>query len=106
MSAIGFKGTLYIVEPNEYSLREVVKEYKQILNECNIIPVQMTMEDAIAELPEKVDAIIANHPLDDMILGSYMNKKEFADYFGEKFGTSIEKTKLFLPQIYRQPFLN
>jgi len=95
LEAFGFKGTLYIVEPEEFTLNEITKKYKEHIPGCTVIPIQKTLEECPAFIPEKVDAIIANHPLDDMILGNSLQQEQFKDYFGDKFGTSIEKTKLF-----------
>lgn len=90
---MGFSGTLYIIEPEESALDAVTKAYQKILKNCKIIPIQKTMEEAIAYLPKKVDAILANHPLDDMILGNSLNHESFSSYFGAKFGTDAERTK-------------
>jgi hypothetical protein len=91
LEAIGFRGTLYVIEPEKLCLDIITKKYRKKIG-CTVIPLQETLESAIPKLP-KVDAIVANHPLDDMILGNSLNSKDFVDYFGEKFGTSIEKTK-------------
>lgn len=95
----GFKGTLYVVEPEEFSLNEITRKYREHIPGCTVIPIQKTLREAIDILPKKVDAIVANHPLDDMILASFLMKKDFVEYFGEKFGTNFEKTKFFWNKI-------
>ncbi|MBI5148962.1 hypothetical protein HZA33_04755 [Candidatus Pacearchaeota archaeon] len=95
LSFVGFKGTIYVIEPEEYCLNCIVKNYRKKLKGCKIIPIQKTMEEAISILPKKVDAIIANHPLDDMILGNFLKSKskKFVDYFGKKFGGDADRTR-------------
>jgi hypothetical protein len=93
LQAIGFKGKLYVVEPEAHSLNEITSKYRQHIPGCSVIPVCKTLQECLSQLPRNIDAVIANHPLDDMILGNSLDNNLFKAYFGEKFGTDIERTK-------------
>lgn len=69
LSLHGFRGTLYVVEPCLQSLEAVVRRYSEILPEARIIPVDCRLSEAPVRLPRRVDGILSNHPLDDMLLG-------------------------------------
>ena len=89
----GFSGTLFIVEPHPKALKEIIKKYKKSLKKAKIIGIKNKLNEAISFLPGKVDAIIANHPLDDILLGKIISNKEFKKHFGNEYGTNPEKTK-------------
>ena len=95
LSQYGFKGTLYIVEPNYFSLGEIIGQYKDLLPDVNIMPINKTLRESIHLLPRNPDAILANHPLDDMIIGDILSTKEFDKFFTNHYDKcSIEETKL------------
>ncbi len=77
----GFKGTLIIIEPNEKSLNNLTKEYNSKFKDINLIGINRELKDSIKLLPNKVDAILSNHPLDDMIIGKFLKDKEFNNFF-------------------------
>jgi hypothetical protein len=72
----GFKGRLYVVEPNGPSLESVVEKYRQILPHAEVIGIAEPMERALPLLPKHPDAIVANHPLDDMVLDKSLSESE------------------------------
>ncbi len=77
----GFSGTYYVIEPHQKSLETITAKYKKLMPSATIVPILKTVADAISELPTHVDAIVANHPLDDMIVGKSLNTEEFKDFF-------------------------
>lgn len=82
LNAIGFHGKLYIVEPNPTALAEVIKNYQRILPQTQIIGIAKNLDQALGEIPHSPDAVVANHPLDDMILSELKLKpKELAQVF-------------------------
>ena len=89
----GFSGTLYVIEPNTKALNSILGKYKKTLKKAKIIGIRGPLDKAISLLPEKVDVIVANHPLDDMLLGKSLSPSMFSKYFGEKYGSSIKRTR-------------
>ncbi|MGZ3712423.1 MAG: hypothetical protein ACXVBE_11740, partial [Bdellovibrionota bacterium] len=73
LAGIDFHGTLYVVEPSGPALQRVVEKYKEILPNAKIIPVEKTLQDALPSLPKNADALLANHPIDDMILADRLD---------------------------------
>jgi hypothetical protein len=89
-----FKGTLYIVEPNYSSLGEIIIEYCNLLPNANLMPINRTLRAAIPLLPKKPDIILANHPLDDMIIGNVLSIEDFDKFFTNHYNrSSIFETK-------------
>ena len=93
LSNYGFNGVLYLVEPNLKSLNSIAEQYRQMLS-AKIIPINATLKEAIPSLPKKVNSIISNHPLDDMIIGKYLDEPEFDDLFDDHYdNASAKKTR-------------
>jgi hypothetical protein len=103
----GFVGSLYVIEPNEEYLKSITNQYKQTLKKSKIIPILQTLEKSDKFLPKKIDAIISNHPLDDMLLGCFLDKYSSENFLNHNYGLSpsttkeywecMKKTKNFLP---------
>jgi len=84
LSRYRFNGKIYIVEPDIKSLKSITNQYKRILK-AEIKGVELTLDKCTIALPKKVNAIIANHPLDDMISGKLFTKKGFDKFFGATY---------------------
>jgi len=76
LSLYGFSGKLFLIEPDIKALNSLVKDCKKILPNSEIIPVPFPLNKV--NLP-KVDAIVSNHPLDDMLIGKFI--KDFDAYY-------------------------
>jgi len=60
---------------------------------ATIVPVQKTLDEADF-LPIGVEAVIANHPLDDMIIGKSLDSEQFQDFFDDHYNNSCpEQTR-------------
>jgi len=94
LSAYKFNGKLYIIEPDIHSIKSIVRQYKKILK-SEIKPVALSLDKAIQTLPKKVNAILANHPLDDMISGKLLTKKEFDRFFDITYKNASFKRKIW-----------
>ena len=68
LAKLQFKGTLYVLEPNNMALKWVMLRYQTLLPNANIVAVNSTTKDACSILPGGVEAILMNHVLDDMVL--------------------------------------
>jgi hypothetical protein len=103
LAEYGFKGKLYVIEPDNIAMNEIIPLYEKVLPNAKIIRVEKMMHNAASSISEKrVDAIIANHPLDDMIIGCYLGSsfKKFYNLFynsvdckSRTFWEGIEKDK-------------
>jgi hypothetical protein len=72
---VGFEGTYYVVDPEASALAAVIGHYRSLFPRARIIPIQKTLTDALSELPKNPDALVANHPLDDMVVARAMDLK-------------------------------
>ncbi len=82
----GFKGSLYVVDPSPEALRAVTKAYRAMLPGARIVPVQATMQEAADNLPRGVDAVVANHPMDDMLLAKFLTPSQLKEVFSKDYG--------------------
>jgi len=90
----GFAGTIYIIEPDKIALKYIVKRYSNSMKGVSIIGIPLTLDKAIKFLPYKVDAIVANHPLDDMLIGKALGNI-FDEFFTRYYNTKECKTSGF-----------
>lgn len=77
-----FEGVLYIVDPFIIAMEEIVEKYQQLLPGATIHPLICTITDALKHLPKKPDFLVANHPIDDMLLSTLSENitKELFDF--------------------------
>ena len=80
-----FTGTLIIIEPEPKSLDEVYNKYCLMLPDVKIVKLNITLEDYLTiydKNPTTIDLCVANHILDDMIIGKYITSNmEFSRFF-------------------------
>jgi hypothetical protein len=95
LASIDFQGTIYIIEPNEKALSKIVAEYEKIMPKVEIIKLQKKLGEAIEFLPQKVNLVLANHPLDDIIVGKIIDNAKFGSFFDDHYepNASPEKTR-------------
>jgi hypothetical protein len=68
LQAYGFRGTLYLVEPNAQVRDWVVPRYRELLPSANVIALPSKLASAGRDIPFKLDALLMNHLLDDLML--------------------------------------
>lgn len=91
LARIQWSGTLYVVEPESLALETTLNTYKQILPNCKLVPVLSTL----SQLPlEHFDILLANHPIDDMIIGNALSANLFASFFNNHYEKPIDHTKI------------
>ncbi len=76
----GFKGSFHLVDPFEEALAEAQRLYCELLPDAQIHTHTTTLAQAKA-LPQNA-LLLANHPLDDMILAAGAGPHDAAELFG------------------------
>lgn len=80
-----FCGTLYVLEPDAQALGKIENDYRRMFPNATIVGYAATLEFIGDRLPQgaSLDLVLANHPLDDMIIGRdfVAGNTEFTDYF-------------------------
>lgn len=71
---INFNGNLYVIDTNTEVLKYVKEKYKIIIPEARIICVNKEFKDSFFDMPDKFDLFLANHCIDDMMIGEYMKQ--------------------------------
>lgn len=64
----GFRGELFVVEPNSWAREWTRWRYRALLPRARIVPVGHPLASAARWLPPSVDAVVMNHLLDDLVL--------------------------------------
>ncbi|MBI3632062.1 MAG: hypothetical protein HY225_01280 [Candidatus Vogelbacteria bacterium] len=79
LAAIGFCGTIYLVEPDKVAVGELLRVYRDILPKAEVIPVAKAMQDLVVgvDISSDIDAVVASHPFDDMVIGSIVYNPNF-----------------------------
>lgn len=93
-----FHGKLYIVEPEKSSLSITYQSYKTMLPEADIYPIQQTLAKSLAQLPKYPDFLLANHPLDDMLIANPLNEEPEPLVFDWTLNRTSQLSPLFLEQ--------
>jgi hypothetical protein len=68
LAECGFRGTLFVVEPNRCAREWSEGRYHDLLPQATIVPVDGTLAEAAVRLPGRIDALFMNHVLDDLML--------------------------------------
>jgi hypothetical protein len=89
-----FNGKVYIIEPDLKSLKSITAQYRKILN-AEVKGVGLTLDKSPKALPGKINALVANHPLDDMVSGKLLSKKGFDKFFDVEYKDASYKRKLW-----------
>lgn len=117
---INFHGNLYVIDTNSDVLKYVNEKYKAIIPNAEIIYINKKFQDAFKNVPEKIDLLLSNHCIDDMIISEYMqnyynknlNNENFKDMLTEawtELGRDNEKINIITNNIistFQQFFLS
>lgn len=93
LAKIPFTGRLYIVEPNEKLAGILSSKYAELLPKANIAIIQDTLENSLNRLPQSADALISNHPLDDMLLAMDIDNISSSHLFSWAYDQLPNKTQ-------------
>lgn len=83
LAAIGFRGTLFVVEPNAAARRWVTTRYRELLEDAEIVPVDQPVSRAAERIGSPVHGLLMNHVLDDLLLFAALPPADRRRAFGE-----------------------
>src|SRR5207249_67068 len=66
LAALRFRGTMLLVEPNAAARQWAVERYRLLLPRATVVPVAERVRDV--RVSHRIDALLANHVLDDLLL--------------------------------------
>ncbi|MEI6731291.1 MAG: hypothetical protein WCK90_01280, partial [archaeon] len=82
---------------------EIAKAYREYGCHWNIFPVNRTLESGLPFLPKNPEAILSNHPLDDMILSKSLSDDEIRTLFTDHYEAPVERTKIIWDALMNKP---
>lgn len=93
LNLMSFTGKIILIEPEIKALHDSATAYRKLLPNCNIMELQATAGQAVRLGVTSTDFVVANHPLDDMILGNALSQQDAAILFNDHYNKSVEATK-------------
>jgi CRP-like cAMP-binding protein len=86
LALLGFKGTIFLVEPDAEAARHVQRLYRLLMPQATVNIVTKPLQQVVigTDLPLHVDALLANHPFDDMAIYFAMREKKGSLFTQEK----------------------
>ncbi|MDE1970710.1 MAG: hypothetical protein KGI50_04025 [Patescibacteria group bacterium] len=80
LSLLDFAGIVYVVEPDLRAAAHIEQAYKRLLPRAKIRLVCKLLQDVVVgvDLPTRVDALVANHPFDDMVMAYRADRNFFS----------------------------
>ena len=75
LALLGFQGTIILIEPDEAAAAHVKEAYQRIMSEVTVNVVAKCLQDVEIgkDIPLWADALVANHPFDDMAIAFAMH---------------------------------
>jgi len=79
LALLGFCGTLFVVEPDRKAIKHLKSIYKKILPRATVKMIAKPLESVVVKIDcsSGIDALLASHPFDDMVIASIVKDKNF-----------------------------
>ena len=81
LASLGFRGTVFVVEPNRDASSWVMDRYRELLPSAQLVAVHDTLRGAASRLARGVDAVLMNHAFDDLLLHAALPPARRHDVF-------------------------
>lgn len=79
LAVYGFRGNIFLIEPDPRAAAHIRKLYHRILPHATITTIIKPLQDTIIgiDIPRKADALVASHPFDDMVMAYIAKETDF-----------------------------
>ncbi|MFA5987303.1 MAG: hypothetical protein WC797_01460 [Candidatus Paceibacterota bacterium] len=79
LALLGFRGTIFLIEPDKEAAAHLKKIYQQVLPKATVKTIVKTLGKVRPDedIPKNIDALVASHPFDDMVIAQLINKDDF-----------------------------
>lgn len=79
LALLGFRGTIFLVEPDRKAALHIQKTYQQILSHATVKIVTKPLQDIVVgvDVSGRIDALVASHPFDDMVISFVLDETSF-----------------------------
>lgn len=74
---LGFKGTIFLIEPDHRAAASIFQAYKQMLPNATVRLITGHLQDCVIDIPNRIDAVVASHPFDDMVIETMAKNVNF-----------------------------
>lgn len=78
LALLKFRGTIILIEPDQKAADHIQQAYKQIMPQAIVTVIVKCLQDIHAgmDVPFTIDALVANHPFDDMVIACATHKQQ------------------------------
>jgi len=85
LALLGFKGTIFLIEPDQKAAFYIKEAYQRILPQATVRVVVKSLQDVEVgvDVPNGVDVLAASHPFDDMVL-SFAVGQDHDSFFSQE----------------------
>src|SRR3989338_5401233 len=79
LSLLRFKGCLFLIEPDAVAAAHALSAYRRILPDACVWAIVKPLQDVRVgmDVPVGVDALVASHPFDDMVIAAILKRPSF-----------------------------
>lgn len=94
LALLGFRGIIFVIEPDPKAAAHIEKIYKKILPEAGVRIIYKSLQEIKQgiDVYGKIDALVASHPFDDMVIASIARKSSFfSEEHGERVSPEMKK---------------
>lgn len=81
LAGLRFRGTIILAEPNPAARRWAVNRYRELLPSARVVPAAARVQELRAA--SRIDALLANHVLDDLLLEASTPRRLSARLFSQ-----------------------
>lgn len=82
LSALDYSGALLLIEPDASIGATIAARYQALMPRANVVLITKKLGEAGPEIAYRPDLILANHPLDDMLLAVQASSHLLSQLFG------------------------
>ena len=100
LALLGFQGTIILIEPDEAAAAHIKEAYQRIMPQATVSVVAKCLQDVEMgkDIPLWADALVANHPFDDMAIAFAMHGTHVS-FFSQEREDGIDLTPC-IQQLY------
>lgn len=94
LALLGFRGIIFVIEPDPKAAAHIRKVYNKVLPEAEVRTICKPLQEIKQgiDIYGKIDALVASHPFDDMVIDSIARKNSFfSEEHEEKVSPEMKK---------------
>lgn len=83
LAEVGFRGVVVLIEPNDEARRSTAGKYRRLLPQAHVRTQPRLLRHTGKPVQGRVDLLLANHVLDDLVLSAHLSFRDSDRLFAE-----------------------